>query len=50
MKETRQRFNYDVCLSFAGEDRAYVKQVADALRDQAVRVSYDDYEKAQAPA
>ncbi len=36
---------YDVCLSFAGEDRQYVKQVADRLRFRGVRVFYDDYER-----
>ena len=36
---------YDVALSFAGEQRAYVAQVADALKDADVQVFYDDYEK-----
>ncbi|MEU6492666.1 TIR domain-containing protein [Streptomyces sp. NPDC046984] len=36
---------YDVCLSFAGEQRPYVQEVADALRVKGVRVFYDDYEK-----
>lgn len=36
---------YDVCLSFAGEQRPYVQEVADALRNRGVRVFYDDYEK-----
>jgi hypothetical protein len=36
---------YDVALSFAGEDRRYVEQVADALKDAGIRVFYDDYEK-----
>jgi hypothetical protein len=40
-------FQYDVCLSFAGEDRAYVKQVADALNVKGVRVFYDKYETAE---
>lgn len=37
---------YDVALSFAGEDRDYVKQVADQLRTNGVRVFYDEYERA----
>ncbi|MEP7074731.1 MAG: TIR domain-containing protein [Acidobacteriota bacterium] len=38
-------FDYDVCLSFAGEKRAYVRAVADALKAHGVRVFYDEYEK-----
>jgi hypothetical protein len=37
---------YDVALSFAGEDRQYVRSVADGLQKAGVRVFYDDYEKA----
>jgi hypothetical protein len=36
---------FDVCLSFAGEDRAYVARVARALNRLGVRVFYDDDEK-----
>ncbi|MBU1621139.1 MAG: TIR domain-containing protein [Gammaproteobacteria bacterium] len=35
---------YEVALSFAGEDRAYVKRVANALREMKLRVFYDEYE------
>lgn len=35
--------DYDVCLSFAGEDRAYVRQVASSLRDKGIRVFFDEY-------
>lgn len=38
-------FEYDVCLSFAGEDRDYVKSVAQQLRSTGVRVFYDEYEQ-----
>jgi hypothetical protein len=41
----RDSFEYDVCLSFAGEDRAYVEQVAEALAARGVRVFYDVYER-----
>ncbi len=37
---------YDVALSFAGEDRAYVDMVADQLRARGVSVFYDRYEEA----
>jgi hypothetical protein len=38
-------FVYDVALSFAGEQRAYVEKVAAALRRRGLRPFYDDYEK-----
>lgn len=39
-------FSYDVALSFAGEQRAYVEKVAAALRRRGIRPFYDDYEQA----
>ncbi len=39
-------FEYDIGLSFAGRQRSYVEEVASRLRDEGVRVFYDDYEKA----
>jgi len=39
------KFDYDVVLSFAGEDRSYVEQVADILVDLGIRVFYDKYEE-----
>ena len=38
---------YDVCLSFAGEDRDYVRAVAEQLRQRGIRVFYDEYEQVQ---
>lgn len=38
-------FEYDVALSFAGEDRAYVEKVAKYLKEKGIKVFYDDYEK-----
>src|SRR5713101_404647 len=38
-------FDYDVCLSFAGEDRSYVRKVADSLRAQGVRVFVDEHQQ-----
>lgn len=43
--DTDLEYEYDVCLSFAGEQRPYVEQVAEELRTLGVRVFYDDYEK-----
>ncbi len=37
---------YDVVLSFAGEDREYVEQVAELLADRGVDFFYDKYEAA----
>ena len=49
-RETRRREarrKYDVALSFAGEDREYVKQVAEHLVNLEVTVFYDQYETAE---
>jgi hypothetical protein len=43
MTETPKR--YDIVLSFAGEDRGYVEQVAEILVDRGVVVFYDKYEQ-----
>lgn len=43
MVETPKR--YDIVLSFAGEDRGYVEQVAGFLEKHGVVVFYDKYEK-----
>ena len=43
---SKRDFEYDVCLSFAGEQREYVEQVADKLKSRGVRVFFDDYAKA----
>jgi len=44
---SKNDFEYDVCLSFAGERRAYVEKVAQELTSRGVRVFFDDYEKAK---
>lgn len=38
-------YDYDVALSFAGEDREYVEQVAEILKKRRVRVFYDRFEQ-----
>lgn len=40
-------FEYDVCLSFAGEQRSYVERVAAHLVSAGVRVFFDDYERVE---
>jgi hypothetical protein len=37
---------YEIALSFAGEDRNYVKEVASLLQRRGVSIFYDEYEKA----
>lgn len=39
------RYDYDIALSFAGEDRAYVDQVAKHLTKMGIKVFYDMYEQ-----
>lgn len=41
----QQNYDYDVCLSFAGENRKYVRLVADALKKMGIRVFFDEYEE-----
>lgn len=40
-----RKYEFDVALSFAGEDRIYVSQLANTLRRRGVKVFYDIYEK-----
>jgi hypothetical protein len=44
---TNKPEQYDVALSFAGEDRAYVEEVAITLKGAGVNVFYDKFESAQ---
>lgn len=46
-KKVEREFEYDVCLSFAGEQRHFVEEVAGNLKAKGVRVFFDDYEKPQ---
>lgn len=41
-----QSVDYDVALSFAGEDRPYARELAELLRNSGYRVFYDEYERA----
>jgi hypothetical protein len=38
-------YDYDVCLSFAGEQRGYIELVAKGLKERGLRVFYDEDEK-----
>lgn len=44
MPDSGNSSKYDVCLSFAGEQRDYVDEVAACLRQAEVRLFYDRYE------
>jgi hypothetical protein len=44
-KRKTTTFEYDVCLSFAGEDRSYVRHVANVLKSRGIRVFYDELER-----
>lgn len=37
-------FKYDVTLSFAGEERSYVEDIAKLLKEQNIKVFYDNFE------
>src|SRR5437762_3592834 len=43
----RANFDYDACLSFAGEDRQYVNSVAEHLCARGIRVFYDEYQRVE---
>ncbi|SRR6266446_763883 len=45
IRPRKRIFQYDVCLSFAGEDRGYVERVAKELEERGVRVFYDKHEE-----
>lgn len=44
MARSGKRFEFDVALSFAGEDRPFVEATAQVLREMGIRVFYDKYE------
>src|SRR5215469_11463036 len=46
-RPSSNEFDYDVCLSFAGEEREYVREVADELTRHRVRVFFDEYVEAE---
>lgn len=45
-KHKATQMDYDVALSFAGEDRAYVEAVAHILKAKGIKVFYDKFETA----
>ena len=47
MSSDRSKCEYDVCLSFASEDREYVQKVASEARKRNIHVFYDKYERVE---
>src|ERR1051326_2746939 len=47
IQKAPSEYAFDVCLSFAGEDRLLVKEVAGILKRSGLSVFYDDFEKIQ---
>ena len=41
---TVMHYEYEVALSFAGEDRTFAEAVAKSLRSKGIEVFYDDFE------
>lgn len=46
MRNDHPSQNYEVALSFAGEDRAYVREVKDELKRLRITVFFDEDEQA----
>jgi len=44
-RNTKKVFQYDICLSFAGEDREYVEEVARIAKQYGIKTFYDKYEQ-----
>ncbi|MCJ8210300.1 TIR domain-containing protein [Mucilaginibacter sp. RS28] len=44
-EQNKPKYQYEIALSFAGEDRDYVNEVARELKKNNVKLFYDDYEK-----
>ncbi|MBU1935887.1 TIR domain-containing protein [bacterium] len=47
LQEDESKFDYDVALSFAGEDRKYAEELAQVLLDNDIKVFCDGFEKAE---
>ena len=47
MSDAEREYEYDIALSFAGEDRERAEALAALLAEDGVRVFYDRYETAQ---
>lgn len=46
-KKVDIEYDFDVALSFAGEERKYVEELANILKGKGIRVFYDKFEKSQ---
>ena len=44
---TEEQFEFDVAISYAGEDRWYVNPIAEKLRESGIKVFYDQFQKSE---
>src|SRR5437016_4769907 len=42
----KEKYEYDIAISYAGEDHSYAEALANVLHDRGVNVFYDKYERA----
>lgn len=47
MKDNLNNLEYDLTISFAGEDRTVAKEIADNLTNRGYKIFYDEYEKSK---
>gem|GEM_PF-3179131 len=47
MKDHNVKFEFDLAISFAGEDREIAKEISEALKNRGYRIFYDEYEKSK---
>ncbi len=45
-EQAAQQYQYDIALSFAGEDRSYADKIASLLKQRGINVFYDKFEQA----
>ena len=46
LSESKSKNDYDIAISFAGENRAIAEEIAEKLTSSGIKVFYDSYEKA----
>ena len=44
LEDDESEFNYDIALSFAGEDRSFAEELAVILKNKGINVFYDAFE------
>jgi hypothetical protein len=46
-KLSEKEYDYDACISYAGEDREYVRKVAEILESKGLNIFYDEFMQSQ---